>query len=266
MKRLFSLLLVAIAFGIAAQAQKTYAIITGVSNYEGTANDLNQSTKDAKSLAVLYKSKGATVALLTSQNATRANVIATIRKVKKVATSADRIVFSFSGHGIANTLCTYTSGQSTDMLSYSDLFAELDKCQARDIVCYIDACFSGTAVGGMHSKAMHDNDKAMQGSGKAVPDGDKAWTNVIKGSQRYIVYLSSRSDETSAENPLVGAGFMTNGILKGLRGKADANNDRKVTAMELFRYVHRDVQLHNKKQHPQLVTSKALYDNVLMSW
>lgn len=264
MKRLFTLLLVAMAVGIAAQAQKTYAIITGVSNYEGTANDLNQSTKDAKNLAVLYKSKGATVALLTSQNATRANVIATIRKVKKVATAADRIVFSFSGHGMANTLCTYTSGTSTDMLSYSDLFAELDKCQARDIVCYIDACFSGTAVGGMHSKAM-PGDKAVQDGGTAM-QGERAWTNVIKGSPRYIVFLSSRSDETSTENPLVGAGFMTNGILKGLRGKADANGDRKITAMELFRYVHRDVQLHNKKQHPQLVTSKALYDNVLMSW
>ena len=56
------------------------------------------------------------------------------------------------------------------------------------------------------------------------------------------------------------------GVIKGLRGKADSNNDKKVTAIELFQYVHKDVQLHNKNQHPQMVTSKSLYNNVLMNW
>lgn len=251
MKRLFASIFLMIVFCVAVSAQKTYAIITGVSNYEGNANDLTQSTKDAKNLAVLYKSKGATVTLLTSQNATRSNVVAAIRKVKQVATSADHIVFSYSGHGMANTLCTYTSGGSK-MLTYDDLFSELDQCQAKDIVCYIDACFSGTAVDGMHSKAL--------------PAGGEGWTKTLKANPRYIVYLSSRPNETSAENALVGAGLMANGVLKGLRGKADADGDRHVTAIELFKYVHSDVQLHNKQQHPQLVTSKSLYDNVLMSW
>ena len=238
-----------------AMAQKTYAIITGVSNYEGTANDLTQSTKDAKSLAVLYKSKGATVVLLTSQNASRANIIAAIRKIKTVATANDHIVFSYSGHGMENIICTYTSSgpSSSQMLSYNELFRELDGCAAKDIVCYVDACFSGSAIGGMHSKAMGGEDA-------------KAWTNIMKSNPRYIVYLSSRSDETSAESPLVGAGFLTNAVMKGLRGKADANGDKNITVMELFKYIHQDVQLHNKKQHPQLVTSKALYDNILMSW
>ena len=90
--------------------------------------------------------------------------------------------------------------------------------------------------------------------------------NNEKNNPRYIVFLSSRSDELSAESPLVGSGFLTNGVIKGLRGKADSNDDKKITVMELFKYVHKDVQLHNNKQHPQLVTSKSLYDNVLMSW
>ena len=93
-----------------------------------------------------------------------------------------------------------------------------------------------------------------------------AWKTIVKNNPRYIVFLSSRSDELSAESPLVGSGFLTNGVIKGLRGKADSNDDKKITVMELFKYVHKDVQLHNNKQHPQLVTSKSLYDNVLMSW
>ena len=150
MKRLFFTILSVFLLTITATAQKTYAIITGVSNYEGSENDLTQSTKDAKNLASLYKSKGATVVLLTSRNATRANVIAAIRKVKGVATANDRIVFSYSGHGMENKICTYASS-SAEMLSYTDLFSELDQCSAKNIVCYIDACYSGTAVNSLRS-------------------------------------------------------------------------------------------------------------------
>ena len=235
MKRLFITILSVFLLSLTAMAQTTYAVITGVSNYEGAENDLTQSTKDAKSLASLYKSKGATVVLLTSRNATRANIIAAIRKVKGVATANDRIIFSYSGHGVENKICSYASSPA-EMLSYDDLFRELDQCTAKNIVCYIDACYSGTAV------------------------------NSLRSNSRYIVFLSSRSSETSSENRLVGAGLLTNGITKGLRGKADSDGDKNVTVMELFKYIHKDVQVHNKKQHPQLVTSKSLYNNVLMSW
>ncbi len=252
MNNLLITLLSAFVLTTSALAQKTYAVITGVSNYEGTVNDLTQSTKDAKNLASLYSSKGATVVLLTSRNATRSNVVAAIRKVKQVATANDHIVFSYSGHGMENLICTYASS-AQDMLTYNDLFKELDACAARDIVCYIDACYSGTAVSGMNSKDWGGADAA-------------SWQNLLKGNPRYIVFLSSRANETSGESPWVGAGLLSNGVLKGLRGKADANDDKRVTVMELFKYVHKDVQLHNKQQHPQLVTSKSLYDTVLMNW
>lgn len=78
MRRLFTTIMIMLLLCISAEAQKTYAIITGVSNYEGNQNDLAQSTKDAKRLAMLYKTKDATVVLLTSKNATRDNVIAAV--------------------------------------------------------------------------------------------------------------------------------------------------------------------------------------------
>lgn len=61
MRRLFTTIIIMLLLCISAEAQKTYAIITGVSNYEGNQNDLAQSTKDAKRLAMLYKTKDATV-------------------------------------------------------------------------------------------------------------------------------------------------------------------------------------------------------------
>ncbi|MCF2644227.1 MULTISPECIES: caspase family protein [Prevotellaceae] len=251
MKKLLSLLF-CVALALSANAQKTYAIITGVSNYEGNDHDLAQSSKDAKSIAALYKEKNASVTLFTSKYATRDNIIAQIRKVAKVATASDRVVFSYSGHGAPNILCTYTTG-NMKMLSYAELFKELNKCLTKDIVVYIDACFSGSAA----SSAVGT---------KALPV-EMNWRNMVKSNPRYILFLSSRESETSAESGLVGAGFFTRALIKGLRGKSDVNADRNVTVMELFRYIYKDVLLHSdKKQHPQLVAPKTLHDTVLMKW
>lgn len=235
---------------IAASAQKTYAVIAGVSNYEGDVNDLQQSSKDAKNLAKLYKAKGAYVTLLTSKYATREKIIETLRKIAAAARPADRIVFSYSGHGRPNTICTYTENGS-QQLTYSELFTELDKSKAKDIVCYIDACFSGTASANLHSKDYIDD----------------SWKTIFKNNPRYILFLSSRNDELSMENPLVGAGYFTRALIKGLRGKCDTDKDKKITVKELFSYLYKDIQLHtDKKQHPQLVTSSSLHNTVLMSW
>ena len=47
--------------------------------------------------------------------------------------------------------------------------------------------------------------------------------------------------------------FFFNRILKGFRGAADANKDKKVTARELFNYVNPNViQDTNGMQHPQM--------------
>lgn len=251
MKKTVLLGIMLIIASLTVSAQRTFAVIAGVSNYVGSSNDLNQSTKDAKNIAMLYKKKGAIVNLYTSKYATRSKVLAAIEKISKASTDEDHIVFYYSGHGAPNTVCTYTEpGES--MMTYDELFAALDKCKAKDIVCYIDACHAGTAVSALNN-----------GERKA----GEQWKNIIKASPRYILMLSSRGEEYSMESPLVGAGYFTRALLKGLRGKSDSNADRNITVIELFKYVYGDVMLHSEKQqHPQLVTSSALHNNILMSW
>ena len=47
--------------------------------------------------------------------------------------------------------------------------------------------------------------------------------------------------------------FFITRILEGFRGAADVNNDKKVTARELFNYVNPNVINDTKgQQHPQL--------------
>lgn len=82
--------------------------------------------------------------------------------------------------------------------------------------------------------------------------------------------MSSRADEYSIEHPWVGHGFFTQALLKGLRGKADANKDKKITVRELFNYVYNDVQHSTANmeasQHPQLIGVKEVADAVVVDW
>ena len=70
--------------------------------------------------------------------------------------------------------------------------------------------------------------------------------------QEVIVFMSSRNDEYSSEElSFTGAGYFTGPLLDGLKGAADANNDRLITARELFNYVHWQVVIRtNGMQHP----------------
>ena len=110
---------------------------------------------------------------------------------------------------------------------------------------FADACFSGK---------IRTNSSSSQSE---LSDAKKA--NVM-------LFLSSRSDETSIERRDMDNGFFTTYLQKGLRGGADTNKDRIITAKELFNYVHTNVvKISNGKQHP--VMWGKFSDNMpVMSW
>lgn len=52
-----------------------------------------------------------------------------------------------------------------------------------------------------------------------------------------------------------------------MRGKADKDNNREITVMELFKYIHTDVVKRSKqKQHPQLIAPQSMYNMVITKW
>ena len=61
-------------------------------------------------------------------------------------------------------------------------------------------------------------------------------------------------------------GFFTTYLQKGLRGGADADKDRVITAKEIFDYVHTNVvELSKGKQHP-VMWGKFSDDMPVMNW
>lgn len=216
---------------------RTYVLIVGVSNYNDPENNVQWTTASAKNFAKLMQSKTKDVSLLTSSNAGRDNVISKLTAIANRAQKGDRIIFFYSGHGLPGGLYTYNG-----VLSYNDINRVLSSSAATDKYCFIEACHSGTAAA-------------------AQPNSDAARQSNI------TYFVGCRPDESSYVDPLIGGGVFSQGLIKGLRGKADSNRDKKITVLELFKYAYGDVvNRKDKKQHPQLIGPKTMHNNVLMSW
>lgn len=245
MKRIISIITIAFAVVIAAQAQRTFVLVTGVSSYSDSGNNLQLTTKDAKAFKAVMEKHTKDVTILTSKYANRKNIMEKLQAICNRATVKDRIVFFFSGHGTPGGIVAYDK-----VIRYSELVSMLGGSQAKEKICFVDACHAGSVV--------------SRSAGKyELADGSSS-------NEGMIFFMSCRADEYSAENPWVGAGFFTQALLKGIRGKADTDGDRKITIMELFRYIYKDVghstRSFPRPQHPQLIAPKSTYNGVVVEW
>lgn len=204
---------------------KTYIVCAGIADYPGTRNDLRVSANDARTIARIFdKNRHAEGVCCTNSEATRANVLGAMREVFAKAGADDVVLFFFSGHGIPGGLVCYDG-----FLYYQQVFQAMSQCRARNKVVIADACFSGK----MRNTRRRD-------------DGYSGLNAML--------FLSSRSDEKSMEMPRqtgFGNSLFTAYLERGLRGGADADRNRTITAKELYDYVHNGVvKLSGGMQHP----------------
>lgn len=162
-------------------------------------------------------------------------------KVFSKAGTNDIVVFFYSGHGYSGGFCAYDGD-----LGYDVIRKAMAKSKCKNKMIFADACFSGT----IRTNSSTPSSTAISAAKKS---------NVM-------LFLSSRSNETSIERRDMKNGFFTTYLQKGLRGGADVNKDRVITAKELYNYVHDNVvKLSNEKQHP--VMWGKFPDNMpVMSW
>jgi metacaspase-1 len=87
-----------------------YAIIVGISDYPGTANDLQYCDDDAQdiynALTTLYEYSSDNIYLLKDMDASFTAIRDAINDIKSQAVAGDEVVFFFSGHG--------TNGRAND--------------------------------------------------------------------------------------------------------------------------------------------------------
>lgn len=243
MKRLlFALILLgSVALPVCSKTD-IYVVAVGIADYKSIV-DLRLPEQDAKSIAELYKTKTKNVMLITGRYATRARIQKALRDQFSRADGDDMVVFFFSGHGYQGGICPYDmTNQPSSGITYKDLRSIMKQSRARHKVVLADACFSGGIRGGGGSATASSKDSDV------------------------MLFLSSRSGETSIESPFMVNGFFTSFLLRGLRGGADTNHDRKITAKELFTFVHQGVvEKSDGRQHPVMW---GQFDDhwVLMDW
>ena len=85
----------------ALQAQNTYALIIGISQYKAIA-PLQYADRDALAFAEFVKNQGAAenqVKLFLNEEATRINIVDELFALSQVMKPQDRFFFYFGGHG-----------------------------------------------------------------------------------------------------------------------------------------------------------------------
>ncbi|HDS00986.1 MAG TPA: caspase family protein, partial [candidate division Zixibacteria bacterium] len=76
-----------------------YAYIVGISDYDGTVNDLNFCDDDAQAMKSYLQGQGFTVQMDLDQSATADNIQAGLQWLEAQAAAGDEIAFCYSGHG-----------------------------------------------------------------------------------------------------------------------------------------------------------------------
>ena len=209
--------------------QRVFAVMVGVSEYGGAANDLAYTDEDAQKLEESLRRAGVlnpASVTLTNADATVAGVQRAFQQVAAQAGPDDIFLFFFSGHGNQEDGSVSTQepdgktetivlrdGSITDQ-EMSRMFAGLN---TRLSLLVLDSCFSG-------------------GFARNVVDRPGV-----------MGLFSSEEDLTSAvADKFEAGGYLALFLREGLSGSADEDGDRMVTAGELASYLrtqfNREVQ------------------------
>ena len=214
--------------GVSAQ-QQTYAVVVGISDYKALSDrtgDLRFADRDARQVAMFLRSKAggsvpaSHVLLLTNRQATRSRIQQAFALFSQ-AKPGDRVLFYFSGHGLADSFAPYDArpGNLPNMLTHSDIKAAFRRSSASTKLCIADACLSGSMT------------RMRQ------PNPAPTAASPVAGGGNVAMLLASRATQYAIESRRLTGGAFTHYLLLGLSGRADRNADRTVTIRELHQYV-----------------------------
>lgn len=246
--KLFITLVLLMLTGIYSQSAsaKVYLVAVGISDYPGRANDLTLAKADADTIDWLYRrNANAVTTKLVNSQATRANILSAMQRVYSQARPDDMVILFFSGHGYKGGFMAHDG-----TLSYKQVRKAMSKSRAKHKMIFADACFSGNLRSSNKQSNRATNNAELNAAKKA---------NVL-------LFLSSRDNEISFERYGMRNGIFTQYLQRGLRGQADTNADRTITAKELFNYVSAGVaHASDNDQHP-VMWGKFSDDMPLMRW
>ena len=247
MRNLLLFILLALS-SLSATGRTIYVLSVGISDYR-YISDLQKTENDAREFSELYMTHTKNVTTLLGSQATRENILSSLRSCFAKAGADDIVVFFFSGHGDKGGLCAYDTKGRSRLVTYAEVQKAIGSCKAANKQLFIDACYSG---------GLRDGKKTARPATTARPP--------LSDTQGIMLFLSSRTGETSQENRWADNGFFTQYLIKGLKGAADTDSDRIITAKEIFTYVSAKVSERTRKKQNPVMWGKFNDNMHILNW
>ena len=274
------------------QESKTYFIGIGVSKYQDSTMNLTYADKDVHALTKVFKDmygENLVIDTLTNSSATISNIAALKFRLRNTTVN-DRVILSFSGHGLVDeNFDFYFSPYEMDFskaalsgFSYDQMQDLLTDIPARKKLMLIDACHSGELDNEEeYRSAIVENSNVSSSIPKGVKGsiaiGDKESGNLQnsfdlmkslfydldRGNGSYVISAAGGL-EYAFEDKTWNNGVFTYSIIQGLKELSSKRNgnDGVITVSELKNYVENKVQaLTEGHQKP---TSRA--ENIEWDW
>jgi hypothetical protein len=227
---------------------RVFAVLAGISDYPGDANDLPECANDARKLDETLGRRGLLEAqrriVLTDADATRANLTAAMARMATEVGPDDVFLFFYSGHGAqggpGSRDAREIDGRDEAIVLHDgelvddELGRMLDRLRARVAITALDSCYSG-------------------GFAK----------DVITRPGRVGLFSSEEDVLSAVASQFQAGGYLSHFMRMALSGDADADpSDGLLTVGELTHFVYRqfaqqatDVQLQGAYQ--QLVVDRG---------
>ena len=153
---------------------------------------------------------------------------------KRIDKGKSRIIFYYSGHGATDpkTRKSYIIPYDIDPkyptsgVSLEEIYTSLNLLGAKDVIIFIDACFSGQVRGG---------EKLLV---KGRPLGIIPIST--EPPPNFVVFFASREDEIAITKDEYKHGLFTYYLLKSFHQK-EIIKDKKIYAGEIYRYIKKNV-------------------------
>ena len=233
------------------------ALIVGIQDYS-SAPKATFASSDAKWFREYATNVfGVTEGNIKSLIGKDANFIQTQKAISKwlpskIKANQSELIIFFAGHGLSTPdgkeLYLLVHDSDTDLLSRtailrSELFKDINKLKPKSVTLFLDTCYSGTSR----------DDKSLLASARPIRIVSK---DVSNRPNNFTIFSAAKLDQISSGFKEVKHGIFSYYLMKGLEGKADANNDRKITNGELHvyldQYISQKALQLGRKQNPDL--------------
>lgn len=171
-----------------------YALVIGISNYSGTANDLQYCDDDATDWKARLQAEGYSVTALIDLNATKTAIDAAITTLASQSIAGNEIAFVYSGHGsrgnIISTDLSYISSswfktKFANAKSTKMMFS-FDACQIGAMATDLNAAGRFIAVASNKTIYSYDGDATMK-------NGVFTYYQMIGFDQQGYIYMENDS-------------------------------------------------------------------------